>query len=199
MEYNIVEARCLFCEVTVRANQKSLAGQWESPEDMGPRWLLVKRRSGRHWLWYVYSDYHGNLQDFYLCPRHNDPHCFHAAMIWAETQLEEPANVDFTGRLAAPILCPESVEKWDRSANSLSKGVPDLSQSGNQPTFPNNWQVLDPRLDGCLEIANDITDIFDDSCGLLLSFFKLPLLPQPLELAEAMKKAATRIECLTRK
>ncbi len=201
MEFKNVKARCLFCHAVVEANQEQMAGQWESPEDASPRWVFAEEGRGKGWLWYVASDHNSNQQEFYLCPTHNDPHYFHSAMKWAHSQLGRGQSVDLTEIDSAPQLSPDSVEKWDYSANSLLKRISNPNNTENQPLLPDNWQVHDPRIfgGGCLDISDAVVDIFDSCGGLLLDIFDLPNLPKPLELAEAMEKAAKGIRLLTDK
>lgn len=62
----------------------------------------------------------------------------------------------------------------------------------------NQWRPSDPRMKDCLELSSEITDILDCSqSGLALDNQKCEGLRKPLELAEALKKAARKIELLT--
>ena len=68
----------------------------------------------------------------------------------------------------------------------------------NQERLPNQWEPSDPRMKDCLELSSEITDILDCSqSGLALDNQKCEGLRKPLDLAEAMKKAASEIELLT--
>jgi hypothetical protein len=138
----------------------------------------------------------GVYQDFYLCPKHNDPDRYHAAMGWAEHQFEEGVYVDFSD-ISSPLLSPE-VEKWEIYRPTLPEQVPEVSDAEVQMKLPNRWQPEDPRLEGCLEVSYAIVGTWDtDWSPFLLDKLDRDSFPKPLELAEAMKKVVRRIETLT--
>lgn len=197
MEYGVVKVRCLFCESTVEGDQRLMAGRWDSPRDLVPRWKFDEGQPGKCWLWHGAGSPEVH-QDFYLCPRHNDPDHFHSAEKWAWVQLQKGIYVDFTDLVTCPIL-PEPEEKWG-ARTSLPDEVPDISEADIQSKLPNSWQYQDPRLEGCLDISYAIVDTWDmDWSPFILDQLELDSFPTPLELAEAMKKAAIRIELLTEK
>ena len=200
MDFRDVKAKCAFCQATVNGNQEKILGLWDSPDDLTPRWKLDKGRNERHWLWYaVSSDFDsGKYQDFYLCPQHNDPDHFHSVEDWAWGQFQKGIYVDFTELVTSPIL-PEPIEKWG-ARTPLLEQIPDIIEVNTQTKLPNSWQYQDPRLEGCLPISYAIVDTWDmDWSPFIVDQLELDSFPSPLELAEAMKKAAIRIELLTEK
>jgi len=69
-----------------------------------------------------------------------------------------------------------------------------------QERLPNQWGPSDPRVKDCLELAQEITDLLDCSqSDLSLDNQECEKHRKPLELAEAMKEAASKIELLTEK
>ncbi len=197
MEYKDVRTRCLFCQATVQGNQRSMAGTWDSPNDLTPRWMFNEEESRPRWLW----NGAGNpdttaCQQFYLCPEHNDPDHFDAAMMWAHDQSEKGEIIDFANLEAIAIPPLEDYRIGEEP--SLPDQVPELGEIQNREMLPNAWQSKDPRLEGCLEIAYTITDTWDYSWSpFVLDRCELAWLSKPQELAEAMKKAARNIELLT--
>ena len=179
-------------------NQRDMAGWWDSPYDLTPQWLCEEERLGRHWLWCQGGNSWEPLrQEFYLCPKHNDPDHYNTAVNWAWEQRDKGEVIDFTRLdLTLPIL--ELRERWEESRPFLPDSVPDINRIETSEKSPNAWQIKDPRLKGCVEISWTITDIFDGcQSPVLLDYLELSDLPKPLELAEAMKKAARNIELLT--
>ncbi len=195
MQYENVKARCLFCEAIIEGHQADMAGWWESPDDLTPRWKS-NGQPVRRSLWYGAGSPE-KFQDFYLCSKHNDPHYYHAAMKWATEQLERGEYVNFTApEPTLPTL--ELKERWEERRLSLPDKVPSTNEMANGEKLPNIWQLGDGRLEGCLEVSWAITDIFDATrSSVLLDYLELPDFPKPLELAEAMKKASKNIELLT--
>lgn len=195
MEYKDVKARCLFCEVTAVGNQRSMAGAWQASDELIP-WRL-EEQSEPGWLWHGVGS-PDNYQDFYLCPEHNDPDHYNAAMKWAGEKLEKDETVDFTNLQAIPIAPLDENVPMERRCFYLPGLVPDLDETQNCEKLPNSWQVGDPRLKGCMELAWALDDIDKYSHSpFLLDHLRLLDLQNPLEVAEAMKKATRNIELLT--
>jgi hypothetical protein len=199
MKYREIGARCLFCQAIVEGNQEYLYGQWLTSKDLAPMRIVCEDRTGRNALMNGTGTLDSDYQDFYLCPEHNDPDHYHAAMDWAEEQFQKGVFIDFSDISTAPLLSPQ-VKKWDDSDPPLSEQVPEVSDEDAHLNLPNSWQSRDPRLGGCLEISYALVDTWDAAISpFLADRLKLDSFPKPLELAEAMKKAASAIECRTRK
>lgn len=72
------------------------------------------------------------------------------------------------------------------------------SELEKQEKLPNAWRDDDQRMKDCLELLRAITNISDCSqSGQPFDKQKCEELWNPLELAEALKKAASKIELLT--
>lgn len=82
MSYEDVKAVCLFCDATVRGNQKFMLRGRNLPLKVGriPNWLKAKPE--HQWVWNGLGD-----AEFYLCPEHNDDEHYNQAFEWAELYL----------------------------------------------------------------------------------------------------------------
>ena len=67
-----------------------------------------------------------------------------------------------------------------------------------QERLRNQWEPSDPRMKDCLELSGKMADILDCSqSGNAADNLTCEKLCKPLELAEAMREAATKLELLT--
>jgi len=73
-----------------------------------------------------------------------------------------------------------------------------VGQPEKQERLRNQWEPNDPRMNGCVELSGKMTEIL--ACAQSGSGIDKPKcdeLCKPLELAEAMREAASEIELLT--
>jgi len=71
-------------------------------------------------------------------------------------------------------------------------------QPEKQERLRNQWEPNDPRMNGCIELSGKMADILECAqSGSGMDNLKCEELYKPLELAEAMREAASKIELLT--
>ena len=72
-------------------------------------------------------------------------------------------------------------------------------QQEKKERLGNQWEPDDPRMNGCIELSGKMTEILDCAqSGSGMNNPKCEELCKPLELAEAMREAASKIELLTK-
>ena len=109
MGYQNVKAKCLFCNALVEGNQRFMVSGYNLPGARGrcPDWLKAKPE--HQWFWSGLTSRHKGkeiIQEFYLCPKHNDQPHISRAFEWTEAQLKSGKVLDFTNPLVVLVPLP---------------------------------------------------------------------------------------------
>ena len=114
MGYENVKAKCLFCNAIVVGNQRFMLRGSSLPGVRGRRPAWLKAKPEYQWAWNGLSIIHNGkrlIQEFYLCPQHNDEVHYSRAFNWTQKQLKSGKVLDFTNPLTVLILPSKEVEK----------------------------------------------------------------------------------------